>query len=173
MPKVPCFITSLTSSLGSSLSPPTHSALIRRGNCLALAVAWNSYLSCNCLATRSNVSSNLLKKVSKALSLSSILMHSKASLTKFIDVKDKFPLPMLVFSPNISSNTLVLHPIVAHSYKYLLGSFLSHFSCLLNGASKFIKLGKNLLAVTLQAKQYKSKFLSVGKKLTPFFFFHI
>ena len=40
---------------------------------------------------------------------------SIAIFTRFTVVNDKFPLPTEVFSPCLSVNTLVLHPIVAHS----------------------------------------------------------
>src|SRR5699024_7874958 len=81
---------------------------------------------------------------------------SIAIRTMFTVVKDRFPLPTDVFSPCLLENTLVLHPIVAHSYMYLFGSSALHFSCLLKLASKLIKFGKNLFAVTLHANLYRS-----------------
>ncbi len=71
--------------------------------------------------------------------------------TILIVENEMLPLPIDVFSPYRFSNTLVRHPMVATSYLYLSGSSARHFSCWLNEASRFTKLGKNLLAVTLHA----------------------
>ena len=80
-----------------------------------------------------------------------------AILGKLMLVKERFPLPRLVFSPCRFSKTLVLHPIVATSYLYFKGSFISHFSCLLNSVSRNTKFGKRRLLVVWHASRSKSK----------------
>lgn len=51
-----------------------------------------------------------------------------ASLGMFIEVNERLPLPTDDFSPCRFSNTRVRQPMVATSYRYLLGSFALHFS---------------------------------------------
>ena len=151
IPRVPWLITDSMVSFSPSFSLSSQSAPISRGNCFLRAVFWKSNLSLSCLAAISRAHPSLLKN-SWILSSSFLIpMHSIASLTMLMVVNERLPRPIDVLGPNLFSNTRVRQPMVATSYWYLLGSSAFQSSCWLYGASRFTKLGKNLLAETLQA----------------------